>query len=85
MKAIVREIQVKGTTIVGNLEEACVEFLNSWQNTRMKLNFTIVLPDGRVKSITIRDEGNETVAYGDFEGLPSAVDRALIILSPTGE
>jgi len=36
-----------------------------------ELHFTIKLPNGEITHITIRDEGNGTVAYGDFEGLSS--------------
>ena len=43
---------------------------------RAKINFTIELPDGKIRNITIRDEDNETVAYGSFEGLPSFLDYA---------
>ena len=76
MKAVVKELQVGGGVMVGNLREACEEFLNPG-NLRAKMNFCIVLPDGSIKSITIRDEDGETVAYGDFEGLPSFLDYSL--------
>jgi len=48
---------------------------------RSKMNFAIKLPDGKVKYITIRDEDEETVAYGDFEGLPSALDYAKEVIN----
>ena len=47
---------------------------------RAKLNFTIKLPDGTIKSITIRDEDDQTVAYGDFEGLPDFLDYSKEVL-----
>jgi len=43
---------------------------------RTKIHFTIQCPDGKVRFITIRDEDGGTVAYGDFEGLPSFLDYA---------
>jgi len=43
---------------------------------RTKIHFTIQCPDGKVRFITIRDEDDGTVAYGDFEGLPSFLDYA---------
>jgi hypothetical protein len=79
MKAIVKEIQVGGNHCVKSLEEACWEFTEMVTHSkdtgyRAKLNFTIKLPDGKIKSITIRDEDDETVAYGDLAGLPSFLD-----------
>lgn len=79
MKAIVKQIQIGGGQIVDTLEDACIEFLamiHRQDVARYKINFTIELPNGEIKAITIRDEGNETVAYGDFEGLPSMLDYA---------
>ena len=75
MKAIVKEIQVGGVTIVNSLFLACHQYACE-DPPRPKINFTIELPDGEIKAITIRDEGDETVAYGDFEGLPSMLDYA---------
>ena len=76
--AIVKEIQVGGLDVCNNLEKACSYLLDQIAvgNSRVKLNFTVKLPSGEIKSITIRDEDNETVAYGDFEGLPSMLDYA---------
>ena len=45
-----------------------------------KMHFTIKLPNGETKHITIRDEDGETVAYGDFEGLPSFLDYSRQVL-----
>lgn len=78
MKATVRGIQVCGGRIFDNLEEACRDYLQCLEEgiDREKLNFTIVLPDNEIKYITIRQEENKVVAYGDFNGLPSALDYA---------
>lgn len=81
MKAVVKEIQVGGSVCVNSLEEACKEFIrmtlhSSYGGYRAKINFAIKLPDGAIKAITIRDEDDKTVAYGDFEGLPSMQDYA---------
>lgn len=76
-KAVVTHIQVGGGVYANSLEEACVEFLgmvSSSSGYRAKINFTIKLPDGTIKTITIRDEDEETVAYGDFAGLPDFLE-----------
>ena len=80
MKAIVREIQVGGMYNAGSLEEACAMY-NNERPTRSKIIFVIELPNKDVKQITIRDEENETVAYGDFDGLPSFLEYAKEVLS----
>lgn len=79
MKAIVIEIQIGGGKIVHTLEEACREYIKmlaSDEPARTKIHFFIKLPNDGHKSITIRDEDGETVAYGDFDGLPSFLDYA---------
>ena len=85
MKAIVKEIQVGGGLCFKNLEDACKEFVRMASNSsdtgyRAKILFAIELPTGTVKVITIRDEDRETVAYGDFEGLPSFLDYSKTVL-----
>lgn len=78
MKAIVRDIQVCGGIVVTNLEAACKEYLKELPDTdRPKLAFSVILPTGKVKHITIRQEENCVVAYGDFDGLPSMLDYVL--------
>lgn len=75
MKAEVIEIQVGGGPLASSLEEA----IRMWKECppeRKKLAFTIVLPGSQFKHITIRDDGEETVAYGDFAGLPDSLDYA---------
>ena len=78
MKAIVTEIQVCGGKITSNLKQACEEYLHCLEAgiDREKLNFIITLPDGSIKHITIRQEDDYVVAYGGFEGLPSALEYA---------
>jgi len=81
MKAIVTEIQVGGFRTVSNLRDACEEYTSMFLGKgtvpfRTKIHFEIALPSGIRKVITIRDEDNQTVAYGDFEGLPSFLDYA---------
>ncbi len=71
MKAKVLEIQVGGGELVKSLREACLEYPNC---PRTKIHFVIELPDGREKCITIRDEDDGVVAYGNFEGLPTFLD-----------
>lgn len=77
--AKVKEIQVCGGTIHTSLYEACKEYIKSidegWTE-KEKLHFTIILSSGKVKCITIRQEGDGMVAYGDFEGLPNFLDWA---------
>ena len=77
MMATVKEIQINGGRIVNNLADACVEYLVKLETTdRMKMNFSILLASGEVKSIPIRQEENEIVAYGDFAELPNALEWA---------
>ena len=78
-KAKVVSIQVGGVANVKSLEGACRELIRQAQEfeiRRTKICFVIKLPTGEQKQITIRDEDDETVAYGDLEGLPSMVDYA---------
>ena len=79
MKAIVKEIQVGGLKIVPSLAKACEQYVLMMSCDLpyvAKIRFSIELPNGETKSITIRDEDEQTVAYGDFEGLPSFLDYA---------
>ena len=75
MKAKVIGIQVGGYHTCHSLRDACKEYLSP-DCTRTKIHFFIELPNGERKAITIRDEENMTVAYGDFERLPSFIDYA---------
>ena len=82
MKATVKEIQVCGGRLLSTLEGACREYLNCLDQRevenvdREKLSFTIITPSGSTKHITIRQEDDGVVAYGDFEGLPDFLDYA---------
>ena len=82
MKAIVREIQVGGFHTCHSLEDMCEEYLDMIRHPahRSKVIFVIELPNKEVKQITIRDEDTETVAYGNFEGLPDMLDYAKEVL-----
>jgi len=78
-KAKVVEIQIGGGTTVNNLEVACREFVKQRDDLtlwRTKICFVIKLPNGEYKQITIRDEDDQTVAYGDFKELPGMLDYA---------
>ena len=76
--ATVKEIQVCGGRLVSSLEGACQEYLHCLLEgtDREKINFFITLANGEAKHITIRQEGNRVIAYGDFEGLPNALEWA---------
>ena len=79
MIAKVIEIQVGGGTICHSLEKACITFkgmVDTHEVPRTKMHFTIQLPSGEIRGITIRDEDERTVAYGNFEGLPNFLDYA---------
>jgi len=73
MIAKVLEIQVGGSKICRTLLSACLEYPNC---PRTKMHFTIELPNGEHKAITIRDDADGVVAYGNFDGLPSFLDYA---------
>jgi len=75
MKAIVKEIQVGGFYGAKSLEDACEKY-SHMESGRPKIIFLIKCTDGELRQITIRDEDNQTVAYGDFEGLPSFLEYA---------
>lgn len=78
MKATVKEIQVCGGRLFATLEGACREYLDCLDQNidREKLHFTVIMPDKSVKGITIRQEADGLVAYGDFDGLPNMLDYA---------
>ncbi len=83
MKAVVTEIQIGGGRIVHSLAMAVRSYVEMMQNVdgyRPKINFTILLPNNSGRTITIRDEDGETVAYGNFEGLPSFLDYSKEVL-----
>ena len=76
--ATVKEIQVCGGKIHKTLSEACLSYLESVANgtDREKINFATLLTNGETKHITIRQEDNRVIAYGDFDGLPNALEYA---------
>ena len=75
--AVVKYIQVGGVVEESSLEDACKCLLGiAKDGGNLKIYFGILLPNGEERSITIRDEGDQTYAYGDFEGLPSFLDFA---------
>jgi len=79
MKASVTQIQVRGLFIHSSLEDACRDYVDMvalYTSPRIKIHFSIRLPNGETRSITIQDEDGGTVAYGDFEGLPGFLDYA---------
>ena len=83
MKAIVVDIQVGGFWTEHSLKGAThryIAMLNGEEGYRAKMIFAIRLSSGEIKLITIRDEDDETVAYGDFEGLPSFLDYSKEVL-----
>ena len=82
--AVVTEIQVGGAYLASSLEETCLLFVSK-QPARPKISFAIRLPNGETKYITIRDEDEMTVAYGDFEGLPSMLEYAKEVLNEVEE
>ena len=75
--AKVKEIQICGGKISTSLYKACKEYVKvideGWID-REKLSFTIILPSKEVKHITIRQEDDGMLAYGDFEGLPNFLE-----------
>jgi hypothetical protein len=72
--AIVTDIQVGGAMMCGSLEEACKEIKRGGS---IKIHFSILLPNGAQRTITIRDEDDRTVVYGNlWEALPDFLDYA---------
>ena len=76
--AMVKEIQVCGRKVHEMLSEACLDYLECIANgtDREKISFVVILANGETKHITIRQEDNRVVAYGDFDGLPNALEYA---------
>lgn len=80
--ATVFTIQVGGYKNCHTLKEACEEYLRMITNTegyRDKISFAIHCNDGVTRFITIRDEDDKTVAYGDFKGIPDILEYAKIL------
>ena len=75
MLAKVREIQVNGYYICRNIRDACKKLLAD-DGSLEKLNIAVILKDGSVKHLTIRQEDDCIYAYGDFAGLPDFLEYA---------
>jgi len=82
-KAIVKEIQIGGLGICDTLDEACRRYTEYVDNDGplTKMVFAIELPSGEIRQITIRQEDEEIVAYGDFGELPSFLDYTKAVKS----
>lgn len=76
--AQVRELQVCGGHIYNKLYEACQDYIGCVDSgiDREKLNFAVELDDFTVKHITFRETGDGLEVYGDFEGMPDALEWA---------
>ena len=80
--AKVRDIQVCGGHMADELYDACQEYIKRVDGgiDREKLNFAVILDDGTIKHITIRQMDEGVVAYGDFDGMPNALEWAQELL-----
>ncbi len=75
MKVVVTEIQVGGGPLASTLEEAFTLYIFGLPSSAPdKINFTVKLLTGEVKHITLRQENDQVIAYGDLEGLPSFLE-----------
>jgi len=76
--AKVKEIQVCGGHLYDNLLGAFSDYLRCLADgvDREKVNFSVVLDDGKVNHITFRQEDDGIHVYGDFEGMPNALEWA---------
>ena len=78
-KAIVTSIQVGGWHECDTLQEACESYLTIGAGGRDKICFVIELENGETRQITIRQEDDEMVAYGDFSELPSFIEYSFLL------
>lgn len=85
--AKVSEIQICGGKVVkpylnGTLADACLNYIEAIAQgiDRQKLNFSVTLDDGTTKHITFRQEDDGIHVYGDFEGMPDALEWAKRIM-----
>jgi len=76
--AYVKGIQVCGGRIFTTLWDAFVVYSIKVSEgvDREKLNFAIILDNGTIKHITFRQEDDGIHVYGDFEGMPNALEWA---------
>jgi hypothetical protein len=78
-KAIVEVVQVGGWHECDTLQEVCESYLAIGEGGRDKICFVIRLDNGEIRQITVRQEDNEMVAYGDFSELPSFIEYAFLL------
>lgn len=85
--AKVKEIQICGVVLTTRLLNACREYIGAIKTgtDREKLNFTIELDNGEIKHITFRQMEDGIHVYGDFEGMPNALERAKRVTEGGGE
>jgi len=71
------EIQVGGVKTCKTLEQACHTYLALLkEGVPDKIHFYIQLCNSQTACITFRQEGDKVYVYGDFKGLPDALDYA---------
>jgi len=78
-KAVVLSSQVGGWHECDTLQETCESYLAIGAGGRDKICFVIQLDNGETRQITIRQEDNEMVAYGDFSELPSFIEYSFLM------
>ena len=80
--AMVKEIQVCGGHLFQSLGDACVDYLQCVASgvDRQKLNFSVLLDNGKTKHITFRQEDDGIHVYGDFASMPDAYQWAKRVL-----
>ena len=80
--AKVKEVQVCGGHLYDNLYDACRDYIKCIKGgiDREKLNFAVELDDGTTKHITFRETDGGIEVYGDFEGMPDALEWAQELL-----
>ncbi len=78
MVAVVTEIQTGGVYNTTSLDDAIKVYHHDGKHNMSiaKINFSIQLPDGTKRSITVRQEKDRVVAYGNFDGLESFIEYA---------
>jgi len=76
--AEIEEIQVCGGHVHQHLYSVCLDYIACVDGKidREKINFAVALDDGSVKHITFRETDDGVQVYGDFEGMPNALEWA---------
>ena len=74
----VKEIKICGDIVSNRLYNACREYVGAIKlgTDKPELNFTIQLDNGEVKHITFRQMDDGIQVYGDFTGMPNALEWA---------